>query len=171
MIGLSSAWTRKYTDRVLALEVTVGVAVPFVGQQPDVSFVGQYTMLWDTGATGSVITPKVVRELGLKPIDRIEVRTANGSAEKDVYMVNLLLPNNKTIDWVRVTESNIASPGLDGLLGMDVIGHGDFAITHANGNTVVSFRMPSCAEIDYDKERTEYLKAGSVTDEEGDRQE
>ena len=35
---------------------------------------------------------------------------------------------------------------------MDIITIGDFALTHADGNSTVSFRVPSARTIDYVKE-------------------
>ena len=45
------------------------------------------------------------------------------------------------------------------LIGMDVIGFGDFAITNVNGITKVSFRIPSIAEIDYVMESQKLVSA------------
>lgn len=39
--------------------------------------------------------------------------------------------------------------GLDLLIGMDVISQGDMSITNFNGNTVMSFRVPSKVEVDF----------------------
>ncbi len=38
---------------------------------------------------------------------------------------------------------------VDVLIGMDVIGLGDFSITNKDGKTTFSFREPSMEEIDY----------------------
>ena len=35
------------------------------------------------------------------------------------------------------------------LIGMDIITLGDFAITNLNGQTVMSFRLPSSGRIDF----------------------
>ncbi|MBI2623199.1 MAG: hypothetical protein HYW65_01315 [Candidatus Liptonbacteria bacterium] len=35
------------------------------------------------------------------------------------------------------------------LIGMDIISMGDFAVTHADGKTTLSFRVPSMTEIDF----------------------
>ena len=44
----------------------------------------------------------------------------------------------------------MGAPGLDALIGMDIIAAGDLAITNANGKTVVSYRIPPDAfHIDY----------------------
>lgn len=43
--------------------------------------------IWDTGATGSVISARVVERLGLYPISRREVTTANGRRIAGVYLI------------------------------------------------------------------------------------
>src|SRR3989344_2104866 len=97
--------------------------------------------IWDTGATGSVITKKVVDALKLKPVGMTRVNTANGTANQNQYLVNLILLNGVVIQAAKVTEADIT--GVDVLIGMDVITLGDFSITNLNGNTVMSFRVPS----------------------------
>ena len=153
MIESSKAWTGRYGRRVLALELKVGVSAPYTGQQPEGMVLKRANMIWDTGATGSVITPAIAHELGLRPIDQKMVHAAGTQGMKNVYLVNLHLPNNHTIESIRVTEADLTSPGLEGLIGMDVISHGDFCVTHASGDTVVTFRIPSCGEVDYVKEK------------------
>jgi hypothetical protein len=39
--------------------------------------------------------------------------------------------------------------GIDVLIGMDIIGSGDFSVTHHNGKTTFSFCCPSLREIDF----------------------
>ena len=43
---------------------------------------------------------------------------------------------------------------MDVLIGMDVIGTGDFAVTHADGRTCMSFQMPSRRRIHFKGGRT-----------------
>jgi hypothetical protein len=43
--------------------------------------------IWDTGATGSAITTKVVQELGLIPTGKAQVSTANGLAIQNTYTI------------------------------------------------------------------------------------
>ncbi len=103
--------------------------------------------IWDTGATGSAITPDVVKRLDLKPVGMTRVSTANGTADQNQYLVNLMLPNGVGVRAVKVTEADLT--GADVLIGMDVITLGDFSITNFNRNTVMSFRVPSCYEVDF----------------------
>ncbi len=112
--------------------------------------VEKFVGIWDTGATGTVITKKVVDALGLKPIGKTKVRHANGEAIVNIYYVNLFLPNQVAFKFIRVTEGVLGDA--DVLIGMDIITKGDFSVTNFNGKTTFSFRVPSLKEIDFNKE-------------------
>src|SRR2546430_1171281 len=49
--------------------------------------------IWDTGATGSVITQHVVDVCGLKPIGRTKVAGVHSEETSPVFLVNIELPN------------------------------------------------------------------------------
>lgn len=100
----------------------------------------QYNAIWDTGATNTVITKKVVQDLGLQPIGKTNATGVNSSQVVDTYLINLHLPNNVGFQAVRVAELPVQ--GSDVLIGMDIIRHGDLAISNV-GKTVFSFRVPS----------------------------
>jgi hypothetical protein len=115
--------------------------------------------IWDTGAMGTVITPKVVVDLGLKPSGQITVQGVGPagipqSHSANTYLINLFLPNNVALMGIRVAESSVS--GCDVLIGMDVIGSGDLAITNHNGKTTFTYRFPPCEEIDFVAEITEH---------------
>lgn len=107
----------------------------------------KHDAIWDTGATNSVITKKVADDLNLKPIRMTQVHTAGGSIDCNVYSVNIRLPNNINITNVTVTEASLT--GFDLLIGMDIIGIGDFAVSTHEGNTMVSYRIPSDGGVDF----------------------
>lgn len=112
----------------------------------------QYNAIWDTGATNSVITVKIVRECGLKQIGITKVQGVGGVINDcPQYLVNIGLPNNVGVLAVRVTEGNLSS-GIDVLIGMDIIALGDFAITNREKKTTFSFRFPSMETIDFVKQ-------------------
>jgi SEC-C motif/gag-polyprotein putative aspartyl protease len=113
------------------------------GQRPFSTF----QAIWDTGATGSVVTQHVVDTLSLKPIRMAEVHTAAGTFRTEGYLVNIMPPNRVAFQGVHVTRGDIA--GADVLIGMDIITTGDFVITNLNGKTVCSFRWPSSTKIDF----------------------
>lgn len=108
----------------------------------------EYNALWDTGATGSVITRKVVDECDLKPIGIANVHHANGTSTTLVYLVSVFLPNNVCFRSLRVTEGDLAG-NIEVLIGMDIIGKGDFAVSNKDGKTAFTFRIPSLERIDF----------------------
>ena len=129
--------------------------------------------IWDTGATNSCISKKAAADLGLKPVQRTTVMGVHGSQEVNVYYITFILPNENIKLKVPVTECNELSGdgSICALIGMDVITKGDFCITNVGGQTVMSFRVPSIARIDFvadiQQERKihlihqEWIKAGN----------
>ena len=110
----------------------------------------KFRAVWDTGATTSVISQNVVDACELVPIGATRVTGVLASEIADVFLVNILLPNQVGITELPVTLAKFVNPNV--LIGMDIIGRGDFAVTHAGGNTKFSFRMPSQADIDFVQE-------------------
>ena len=95
----------------------------------------KYEAIWDTGATGSVISTELAQKLKLNPIGKTKVSTAGGVFEVNKYIIGLKLPNNLEIQNVMVSSGNLGS-GVDFLIGMDIITLGDFSITNLNGKTM-----------------------------------
>ncbi len=110
----------------------------------------KFIAIWDTGATGTAISQKVVKDCGLKQIGVTEVGTANNKRLSPVYLVSIFLPSRVFFPQVRVTEVTIS--GADVLIGMDIITRGDFAITNSDKKTTFSYRWPSRERIDFVKE-------------------
>lgn len=110
----------------------------------------KYNAIWDTGATGSVITEKVAKELDLKPTGMALVSTASGENFANTYIVNIWLPNKVVFGELKVIEGKIQGEN-EVLIGMDVISSGDFAVTNYDGKTVFTFRSPSAKCIDFVK--------------------
>ncbi len=110
----------------------------------------EYSAIWDTGATNSVITQQVVDELGLAPTGIAMVRTAADDAPRPVeaFLVNMMLPNSVGVSGLRVSKGALATQ-TQVLIGMDIIGQGDFAVTNLAGKTTFTFRMPSIERIDF----------------------
>jgi len=151
MLTQRFSFTTRYTSivSVLRTEVKVAMAMPF--QPPKAEDFKQYWAVWDTGAMGTVISRKVVQECGLKPISVIQMRGVTGTGLANIYTVHLLLRNNVCVEEVNVADGN---PGedCDVLIGMNIITQGDFAVTNYNGNTVLTFRIPSCEVLDFVKD-------------------
>ena len=96
--------------------------------------------IWDTGAYGSVISPRVAEELGLMPVGVKPIQTANGTYEAYAYVVDMMLPNKLVIRGVEVSESDLKV--CDALIGMDIISMGDMKITN-KPTTKFIFRIPA----------------------------
>ena len=116
----------------------------------------QYTAVWDTGATCSVITNKVVEDSNLGPVGRSYAITPDSKGEVEVleYLIDIILPNKLRIPRVRVIgfkELTDENDKIEVLIGMDIISKSDFAVTNKNDNTWLSFRIPSQGGIDYEK--------------------
>lgn len=106
-----------------------------------------FDAIWDTGATNSVITQAVVDACGLVATGITDVHHADGVSRAATYLVNIGLPNGVGYPGVRVSIGRFT--GGDILIGMDIIGTGDFAVTNVNGATKFSFRHPSIEDIDF----------------------
>ncbi len=110
--------------------------------------------IWDTGATNSVITKSVAKQLGLTPVSYTRVRGVGGLMPTPEYLVKITL-NNENITLVsRVTECEELSAEQDTgmLVGMNIIRLGDICITNFDGKTVMTFRVPSLETINYVEE-------------------
>ena len=99
---------------------------------------------WDTGAMVSVISTKVVDELGLIPTGKETVYHGGGNSISYKYLVNIFLPNDLVFASLEVLGMPIS---VDVLIGMDIISQGDFAITASEGITIFSFQIPSKNKI------------------------
>lgn len=125
--------------------------------------VAQVGCIWDTGATGTAITQSLVDRLGLVPTGMAKVSTASGESTTSTYLINMVLPNGVGFAGVQATCC-VLTPGIEVLVGMDVIGSGDFAVSCSGGKTLMSFRTPPSKRIDFVQEhhadaRSEATKA------------
>lgn len=93
---------------------------------------------WDTGATVTVISERVVAELGLIPIGRTKISGYNGKPTiTNEYCVDLLFDGNVKMNFVKVVEAPLVA--MDLLIGMNVINQGNFHIDSCNGKQEFSF--------------------------------
>ena len=146
-----SAFTIKYETLVAALDTEIGISEAYDptqgGEHPHVYM---FNAIWDTGASNSVISKKVIDTLNLQKIDDVKVQTANGLRDSEAYLINIFLPNRVAFSAIRVTDGNITET--DVLIGMDIISRGDIAITNKSRKTVMTFQMPSSHSFDFVKE-------------------
>lgn len=111
----------------------------------------EFNALWDTGATGCVITQSVVDACGLVSTGRAIVKGVHGESEVDTFLVNIYLPNDVGFSQVLATIGDFGKDA-DVLIGMNIISKGDFAVTNLDGITKFSFRLPSEVHIDFEEE-------------------
>ena len=147
---MSRSFTIEAPSRLSALvtDVHVAMAVPIIGPNPQYH---AFRGIWDTGATGTVITEQVVARCGLTPLTMKNVQGVGGVRLSEVYLVNVGLPNGVAFLHVEVTKGDLGKNGPDVLIGMDIIGAGDFAVTNKGGKTMFSYRHPSIDHIDFKK--------------------
>lgn len=147
---MANIFTTRYSIRVPALVTNIELSLPSNGVADKRI---ESKAIWDTGATNSVITEKLARELNLQPISKVNVVGVHGSEIKNAYLINIYLPSKVCINYARVTECKQLSgtDDLGMLIGMDIIGLGDLAVTNFN-KTVLSYRLPSKNEIDFLKD-------------------
>lgn len=144
----AQSFTCEYADIVPRLITECGVCEAYIdvpgGKHPK-GF--KVRALWDTGATCTTISKNVVKGLGLTPIGFGDVFHAGGSGMAGVYKINVLLPNNIEFPALKVLDGDLY--GFDMLIGMDIISKGDFAVTHSDGKTTFTFRIPSMEKLDF----------------------
>ncbi len=128
----------------------LGVSIPFNPLDSPHPVVTNTNGLWDTGATGTVISKKLAKELNLKPTGIARVNHANGVSDVNVYHINLYLPNQVMFPFIKVTEGVL--PHFDILIGMDIISCGDFSISNFGNKTTFCFRIPSIKKTDFGDE-------------------
>lgn len=118
-----------------------------------------FTAIWDTGASSSAISQRVVDELGLVPTGWGFSDTALGRAKVQKYGVNIILPSNVGFTSIEVSCNNMK---VDVLIGMDIITKGDFSITNKKGKTLFTFQTPPSHVIDFKAEIDKYIKIRNI---------
>lgn len=151
LVPAGGAFTKKYESKVVVLRTEIDVREPlrFTVVHADQKL--SFQAIWDTGASSTAISQNVVRKLGLKPTGmKRTVHTGNGTRQSDVYAVSLHLPQGVITDPILAIDVE-SIVDADVLVGMDVIGMGDFAVTHSDGNTSMSFCIPSMHDTNYNE--------------------
>lgn len=117
---------------------------------------------WDTGASRTCIAQELVDELQLVSTGNQIAHTPSGKSIFNTYCVDLVLPNNIGLRDVPVMGSEIGKQGIDLLIGMDIIGIGDFAVSCFKGITQFSFRYPSLCDADFGNNQVDGFKGTTI---------
>lgn len=143
--------TRRFEEKVDCIVTESYVYTPVdLSSCKDVKRVKVTRSLWDTGASVSLISARVTKVLGLTSIGKSGVSGYNEGVDvKDTYCVHIGLPTGDIVTNIMAMEFD--SDEYDVVIGMDVLGKGDMAITNLNDKTTFSFRIPSEEEIDFSK--------------------
>jgi len=144
-------FTVEYSEVVSVIETNIQISEDYdLDFYKDKIYPSTYLFdaTWDTGAMVSVISTKVINELGLKPTGKETVYHGGGACVSYKYLVNMFLPNDVVFASLEVIGMPIS---VDVLIGMDIISKGDFAITASEGKTVFSFQIPSTNKIIFKK--------------------
>jgi len=100
--------------------------------------------LWDTGATATCIKPTLYEHLKLCPLEseHTEFAGIGGNVTAGAALVDLLLTPELEIEHWPVYIMDFPDSA-DILIGMDIIGMGDFVVCNADNKTSFSFAIPS----------------------------
>ena len=83
----------------------------------------------------------------LKPTGIGTITGVGGGQRCYTYFIDLEFPGSGVVSGITVAAIPFI-PGADVLIGMDIIGRGDLAISNYEGQTMLSFRVPSQGPID-----------------------
>lgn len=110
--------------------------------------------VWDTGAQCSVIRHDLADKIGLEPVGMKTIIGVQSKEDRPYYYANVKLNNEQITMDINITDVDAFSSDADEgmLIGMDIIGQGDFSVFNFNGSTTMTFRVPSQKEIDYCEE-------------------
>ena len=144
------SFTLSVDRKVGVLKTPIGIYTTEGFNKAFKGFKKSYMALWDTGSTMTVISDELASKLNLEPVGEMVAETAGGRYKANKYILSLHLPNRLNIENVMIASGKLG-PGIDILIGMDIITLGDFAITNYNNKTVFSFRFPSSEVIDFVK--------------------
>ncbi len=156
----SQAFTTKFSGRTNVLFNEVGVSQAF---DPNTARVNQPKIteiksIWDTGATNTVITKKYALQIGLISSGKATMNVVNHSVEADTYLVNIYLPSKVCLPFVRIAEAEALTGDAGMLIGMDIIGAGDFSVYLEDEKTVMTYRLPSVGGVDFVAEENSFRK-------------
>lgn len=138
------ALTRTYNG--LANRITIPVTVT-----NDKGESKEFPALIDTGATHTCVSAELATELGLIAVGVTDTETAGGTNQVAIYVVDISMWDERVrFPKHKVFTANLTKqPEVEMLIGMDILLAGDFALTNQNGQTTMTFRIPSMTRIDF----------------------
>lgn len=110
--------------------------------------------LWDTGSTSTCISNTIAYKLRMRKKAEMISLGVHGDNLVGVYSAEIKIGKNISIP-IDVTNFGNMSNEIGVIIGMDIITMGDFALSNADGHTVMTFRIPSQGEINFVQEYNE----------------
>ena len=105
----------------------------------------------DTGCSHTVITEELAKELGLKQFSTASFISVDDKAECKTYIIKLSIDTFINCGTIEVGTFKKLDRYEDVLIGMDIIGKCDFALSCFNGKTLLSIEYPSKRNIDFNE--------------------
>ncbi|MEA2491535.1 MAG: hypothetical protein QOH21_3327 [Acidobacteriota bacterium] len=99
----------------------------------------QVTALVDTGASGTVLNPAIIRQLGLNPVGTALIHTPSTTApvQCNRYQINVYFPQGVVVEDVVAIEAPLGGQSIQCLIGRDVLRNGLLVyVGHANQFTL-----------------------------------
>jgi hypothetical protein len=97
------------------------------------------TALIDTGASGTVLTPAILQQLGVQPVGIVSMSTPSTTQPVPAaqYMVNVVFPNRVVVPNVVVMEAPLGGQNIQCLIGRDILSAGVLVyLGHTNQFTI-----------------------------------
>ena len=135
------AFTKKYDNitRVLTLPVKISLT----GSNGCYKTQG----IIDTGSICSVVSINLVEKLGGIPFSYHFISTASShNTLTPLYKASIVLCDKLEITNLTVSDGTLPE-GEECLIGMVILSLGDLAVSHFEGKTCISFRIPSLQNI------------------------
>jgi len=131
----------------------------FVAGKPSDTTPVEVTALWDTGAMGTCIKPWLKDRLNLRLLNTPKMLAGvGGEVRAYITLINIRLMCDIEIDDCPVHMTDF--PGdADILIGMDIIGMGDFVVCNTGGKTSFSFAIPPLPD------RTNFVDKAKIANE------
>ena len=123
-----------------AQEVAIPVSISCHRCGNDQTVLRECTGIVDTGATSTMISEKIAKELELIPSGTVSIAGVHGTKKANQYRINIDLGGYVLQDHPVSGASGNA--GFDLLIGMDILSMGDLHLVKRHGNTLFRFAIP-----------------------------
>lgn len=95
--------------------------------------------LWDTGASMSCISEKLVQRMGIVPVDTGMAVSVIGKKTVSYYIVNAQLAPGMVFRHLKVACLPMMDHDVDFIIGMDMISEGNFNLINSDGKTTLTY--------------------------------